>query len=75
MEPPLELQWGRSSVVVMCWLAPGELQCAGGSSLVVTWGSTLIAVRVHSLFVGGGVGSSLVVVCRLFSSCASGDSL
>lgn len=42
------------------------------ATLVVTWGSNLIAVRVHSLFVVDRL--SLVVVCRLFSSCGSGES-
>ena len=39
------------------------MQCAGGYSLVVAWGSTLVAVRVHYLW---WVSSSLALVCRLF---------
>ena len=30
VEPPLELQWGRSSLVVLCSLVPVYLHCVGG---------------------------------------------
>ena len=51
VEPSLELRWGRSSLVVLCRLVPVYLHCVGGYSLVEPWGSTLVAVGVHSLFV------------------------
>ena len=37
VETPLELQWGRSSLVAMCKLVPILLQCAGGYSLDAAW--------------------------------------
>ena len=48
MEPLLEGQWGRSSLVVRCRLVPVYLHCVRGYSLVAAWGSTLVAVGVHS---------------------------
>ena len=46
--PPLKLRWGRSSLVALCRLVPVYLHCVGGYSLVAAWGSTLVAVGVHS---------------------------
>ena len=37
VETPLELQWGRSSLVAMCKLVPILLQCAGGYALDEAW--------------------------------------
>jgi len=48
VEPPLELQWGRSSLVVLCRQVLVYLYCVGGYSLVTAWGSKLVAVGVHS---------------------------
>ena len=53
VDPPVELQWARSSLATMCRLVPIQLQCEGGYCLVVAWGFTLVAVGVHSLFVVG----------------------
>ena len=55
VEPPLEMQWGIYSLVAMCMLSPVSFQCAGGYSLVVSWGSTHIAVRGQTLFVVGQI--------------------
>ena len=61
VEPPLEGQWGRSSLVVLCRLVPVYLHCVGGYSLVAAWGATLVAVGVHSLLVVG----KLLSTCHL----------
>ena len=37
LETPLELQWGRSSLVAMCKLVRILVQCAGGYSLDEAW--------------------------------------
>ena len=44
VEPSLELQWGRSSLVVLCRQVLVYLYCVGGYSLVTAWGSKLVAV-------------------------------
>lgn len=67
VEPPLELHWGRSSPVVLCRLVPVYLHCVGGYSLVAAWGSSLVAVGVHSLFVAGW----LLSTCHLQSPICS----
>ena len=54
-------------------MAPVLLQCAVGYSLVAAWGSTLVVMRFT--FYLWWVSSSLVVVCRLFSSCGRGAPL
>ena len=54
-------------------MAPVLLQCAVGYSLVAAWGSTLVVMRFT--FYLWWVSSSLVVICRLFSSCGRGAPL
>ena len=56
---PLELQWSQSSQVALCRLVPVYPHCVGGCFLIAAWGSNLVAVGIHSLFVVG----------RLLSNC------
>ena len=48
MEPPLEGQWGRSSLVALCRLVPVYFHCVGGYSLVVTMGDLFSCNMVSS---------------------------
>ena len=53
VKPLLELQWSQSSQVALCRLVSVYPHCVGGCSLVAAWGSNLVAVGIHSLFVVG----------------------
>ena len=68
--PPLDLWWGGSPLVAMCRVFScnalvAKLPEASGSSLVGVGGQLLVVL----------VGSSLLVLCSLLSSCVSGAHL
>ena len=57
VDPPVELQWARSSLATMCRLVPIQLQCSGGYCLIVAWG---FSCSGGALFICGGLAPLLL---------------